>query len=212
MKSKKKLWLSMTIVLAVLIAAIGGTYAFFTARRTASQNKFTVGTLDLSVTGDNNVANEPFVVENIGQNGHINGTKTWTIKNTGSLPGRLLVRLDGLTNVEGGCVNDQVKEVEPNCADPAKEGDLGKDLAAKLALDGVDQVNSTLATDQQNKMGDDWNALTPIVLQPNETRTVAMSWDAPETAYGNEIQGDAVKFDMVFRLIQLINGPTPVNH
>lgn len=209
MKNKKKLWLSIMIIAGVAIAAIGGSYAYFTAQRTAAQNKFAVGTLDMSATGDNSVANEPFVVENIGANGNISGSKTWTIKNTGTLPGRLLVKLNNVVNEENGC-NDQEKTTEPNC-EADNFGEMGSVVTANVALDGIDKVSSTLATDQQNKIGNDWNAMTPVIIPAGEQKTVNIHWATLETAYGNEIQSDSVKFDTTFRLIQVINGPTPTN-
>lgn len=210
MKNKKNVWISLMLITLIGGGAAVGTFAYFTAQRTAAVNKFQVGTLDMSVTGNNSVANEPFVVENIGENGNISGTKTWTVKNIGSLPGRLQVRLNNVVNEENGC-NDQEKVVEPNCDDPAKEGDLGPVINAIVALDGVDKVSSTLATNQQSKIGDDWNALDPVIIPAGGQKTVTIHWATPETAYGNEIQSDSVKFDTGFRLIQLINGPTPAN-
>lgn len=210
MKKTPRVWLSVLVILGVLGVAGAGSYAFFTARRTVQQSKFTVGTLDLSVTGNNNTANEPFVIDNIGENGNISGTKTWTIKNTGSLPGRLLVKLNNVVNEENAC-NDQEKETEAGC-DADTNGEMGGVVTAVVALDGADKVSSTLATDQQAKIGTDWNALDPIVTIPaGGEKTVTIHWNTPETAYGNEIQSDSVKFDTVFRLVQLINGPTPAN-
>jgi len=146
----------------------------------------------------------------MGDNANISGTKTWTVKNTGSLPGRLLVRLQNVINTENGC-NDQEKTAEPTCADPGNEGDLGKVITLKVALDGTDKVSSTLATDQQTKIGADWSALPEIVLQPNEERTITTYWAADENSYGNEVQSDDIQFDVNFRLIQLINGAAPSN-
>lgn len=208
MKNNKKIWLG--IVLAILVAGGAGaaTFAFFTAQRTASTNKFTAGTLDMNVQSDS-VVNKPFVIENMGENANIDGTQTWTVKNTGTLPGRLLVRVKSLANKENGC-NDQETATEPACASDT-EGELGGVITLNVALDGVDKVNSTLATVNQSKVGNDWNALTPIVLQANESRTITAHWATPETAYGNEIQSDSLEFDLNFRLIQLINGPTPGN-
>jgi len=208
----KKIWLSVGLILLVAGGAIAGTAAYFTAQRTASTNKFTAGTLDMNVQS-NGIVNEPFVIENMGSNANIDGTKTWTIKNTGTLPGRLLVRLQNVVNKENGCANDQEKAADPTCDTPGKEGDLGKVIALNVALDGVDKVSSDLQTVNQSKIGDDWNAIAPIiVVQPGESTTVTTHWATPETGYGNEIQGDSTEFDINFRLIQLINGPTPANH
>jgi len=207
-QKKKRLLLSLLVILIVGGGAIAGTFAFFTARRTVSQSKFTAGTLDLDVKS-NNVALEPFVIDNIGENGDISGAKTWTVTNTGTLPGRLLVRLQNVENKENGC-NDQEKATEPNCeADDL--GEMGGVITLNVALNGTDVVSSTLATDQQSKIGLDWNALTPVIVQPGESVTVGAHWDTPESAYGNEIQSDSVGFNMDFRLIQQISGPTPTN-
>lgn len=207
--NKKKIWLSIALVTLVAGASIGATVAFFTAQRSASTNTFTAGTLDMNVQSDS-VVNKPFVIENMGDNANISGTQTWTIKNTGTLPGRALIRLQNVVNKENGC-NDQEKATEAGCeADVV--GELGGVVTLNIALDGVDQVSSTLATANQSKIGDDWNALTPIILAPNESRTITAHWATPETAYGNEIQSDSLEFDLNFRLIQLINGPTPANN
>lgn len=205
----KKVWYSIIMIGVVVALAVGGTYAYLTASRTTSANRFAAGTLDLDVAANGNKL-EPFVIENMGNNANISGTKTWTIKNTGSLPGRLLLRLQNVVNNENGC-NDQEKVADPTCDTPGKQGDLGKAVTLKIALDGVDQASSTLATDQQAKMGTDWTALPQIVLQPNEERTITAHWVADENSYGNEIQSDDTQFDVNFRLIQLINGETPNN-
>lgn len=205
----KKIWYSVSLIALVIGLAGAGTYAYFTATRTTSANRFTAGTLDLDVAANGNKL-EPFIIENMGDNANISGTKTWTIKNTGTLPGRLLLRLQNVINTENGC-NDQEKVADPTCEEPGDEGELGNAVLLKVALDGVDQVQSTLATDQMTKVGSDWVALPEIVLQADEERTVTVHWAADENSYGNEIQSDDVQFDVNFRLIQLINGETPSN-
>ena len=207
--NNKKVWLSIGAVVIVTGSAVAATAAYFTAQRTASTNKFTAGTLDMNVQSDS-VVDKPFVIENMGDNANISGTQTWTVKNTGTLPGRLLVRLRDVVNKENGC-NDQETATEPACASDT-EGELGGVITLNVALDGVDKVSSTLATVNQSKVGNDWNGLTPIVLQANESRTITAHWATPESAYGNEIQSDSLEFDMNFRLVQLINGPTPANN
>lgn len=206
----KKVLLSVLIITIIVVGAGTATWAYLTATRTASTNKFTAGTLDLDVSANGNKL-EPFVIENMGDNANISGTKTWTIKNTGTLPGRLLVRLQNLVNKENTCANDQEKTADPTCDQPSKDGNLGGVVSLNIALDGVDKVNSTLATANVSKIGNDWNALTPVILAPNESRTITAHWATDETQYGNEIQGDSLEFDTNFRLIQLINGPTPSN-
>lgn len=208
MKKNKKLILSILLLLLAVIGAVAGTFAFFTAQRSTTANRFAAGTLDLNVAS-NNVVNEPFVIENLGATGNISGSKSWVVRNTGTLPGRFLLRLQNVNNQENGC-NDQEKAAEPAC-DNDNKGELGALLTLKVKLDDDDVVSTTLADNQVSKLGQDWNALTPIVLQPNEERTVTAYWALGEDEYGNEIQSDSVDFNMNFRLIQLISGPTPSN-
>ncbi len=208
MDKQKKLFISIMIIGVVLAAGVGATIAYFFATRTVSTSKFTTGTLDLDVSS-NGTKLEPFVIENMGDNANISGTKTWTVKNTGTLPGRLLVRLQNVGNQENGC-NDQEKAAEAGC-EVDSEGELGAVINLKVDLDSVEKVNSTLATANQSKVGLDWNGLTPVIVGAGETKTITAHWAADENTYGNEIQSDSIRFDMNFRLIQLINGPTPAN-
>ena len=156
------------------------------------------------------MVNQPFVLENLGDDANISGTKTYTIKNTGTLPGRLMLRLQNVANLENGC-NDPETADEPNCANDT-EGELGALINLQIARDGTNVVNSTLATANVGKVGNDWAGLTPIILQPDETTDVTLSWNLGRDEYGNNVQSDSVGFDANFRLIQkLSTGPTPSN-
>ncbi|OGK45011.1 hypothetical protein A2957_01110 [Candidatus Roizmanbacteria bacterium RIFCSPLOWO2_01_FULL_38_11] len=209
MKVNRRLLTSVVIVGITAIAAIAGTAAYFTSTRTAQSNKFETGTIDLDVKSGG-VVNQPFVLENLGDDANISGTKTYTIKNTGTLPGRLMLRLQNVANLENGC-NDPETADEPNCANDT-EGELGALINLQIARDGTNVVNSTLATANVGKVGNDWAGLTPIILQPDETTDVTLSWNLGRDEYGNNVQSDSVGFDANFRLIQkLSTGPTPSN-
>ncbi|MFZ2226034.1 MAG: TasA family protein [Candidatus Moraniibacteriota bacterium] len=205
----KKVLYSLGIIGIITGLTVSGTYAYFTANQKMGANRFMAGTLDLDVSADGNKL-EPFVIENIGSDGNVGGTKTWTVKNTGSLPGRLFVGLRDVINLENGC-NDQEKAVDPTCDSPEKQGDLGKIVTLNIALDGVDKVNSTLAPDKQQKIGSDWEALSAIILQPNEQKTITAHWAADASSYGNEIQSDETQFNINFRLNQLTTSASSSN-
>ena len=209
--NKKKIWLSGALVVLVGTTAAVGTFAYFSATRTVTTSKFTTGTLDLNVASNGSVL-EPFVIENLGANANIDGTKTWTITNTGSLPGKFLVRLKNVANKENGC-NDQEASAEPACAADTL-GELGNVINLKLTVDNetTPRTQSTLATANENVTGLAWNAAAPIIMESDDTKTVTASWAVGENDYGNEIQSDSVEFDMNFRLLQIINGPTPTNN
>ncbi|MFH2019300.1 MAG: hypothetical protein ABII80_01670, partial [bacterium] len=183
--NNKKLFVSILAMTGVAIGAGIGTAAFLSARRTTSVNRFEAGTLDLDVVS-NGEAVAPFVIENLGETGDISGEKTWTITNTGTLPGRLLVRIKNLVNQENGC-NDQEAEAEPACtADTV--GELGSKITLKLNLDGSDQtalngtdvVSSFLADADVGNIGSAWKALPTITLQPNDVVTVQAHWATGE--------------------------------
>jgi len=198
----KKFTYSILAILLVTSLSVIGTYSYFSATRTTNANKFSVGTLDLDVESNGSKL-EPFVIENLGNKVNISGTKTWTIKNTGSLPGQLFLNLQNVVNNENGC-NDQEKAADPTCDAPGKLGNLGNIITLKVQFDGIDQVQSTLATDQQDKIGTDWAALSPVILQAGEEKTITAHWLTDGSSYGNEIQGDDTQFDMNFRLAQVI--------
>lgn len=210
MKNKKIL----ISVLVVLLAATGGyaaISAFFSVRQTVTDSQFTVGTLDMSVTGNNNVANEPFVVTNIGASGGISGGKVWTIKNTGSLPGRLFFRFQNVVNAENNC-NAPEKEADPTCEVANDPGELGAVLQTVVSLGGTPVLTGkTLSTADAATYGPAWSALDNVIIDAGASKTVGVAWSADENAYGNEIQSDSVGFNADFRLVQLITGPTPTN-
>ncbi len=201
---KKKIFISLLIITAVGGLGFAATRAFFTDRETSTGSTFTVGTMDLAV-GDANGSNvDPFVIEGIGASGDISGSKTWTVRNTGSLPGRVYFKLDNVVNYDNGC-NEPEALVDTTCGTPgAGQGELGNVITAKVAWDGVEKVNSTLATANQGKIGTDWSALTPIILQGGESKTLKMEWATGQNDYGNEIQSDSLTFDSVFDLEQLV--------
>ncbi len=204
----KKVIYSLLLIVVIAASASIGTYAYFTATRTTTANRFVAGTLDLNVSSNGSVL-EPFVITNMGENGTIGGEKTWEVKNTGSLPGRFYIRLQNVNNTDNGC-NDQEKMAEPTCeADNA--GELGNVVNLKVLVDGSEKASSTLATANMANVGTQWSALSPIIVQPGQTILVKTIWSADENAYSNEIQSDEVLFDMNLRLIQNISGPQPAN-
>ncbi|MCR4326440.1 MAG: CalY family protein [Candidatus Roizmanbacteria bacterium] len=210
MNTRTRILISVLVLATLGAGTYAATQAFFSARRTTTENRFQTGTLDLNVAENGGQAADPFVIDNAGADGEISGSKTWTVKNTGSLPGRLFLRLQNVDNKENGC-NDPEIEAEPDCASTT-QGELGNVITLNVALDGVNAVSSTLATNQQAAIGTAWNGLTPIILQPNQTVEVGLNWAAGADDYGNEVQSDSVTFDADFRLIQVTNnGPTPTN-
>lgn len=167
---KKKVYISLVIIALVGGLGYAATQAFFTARETATGSTFTVGTLDLSVNDDKDVI-EPFIVAGIGASGNISGGKEWTVKNIGTLPGRLFFSLADLTNLENGC-NKPEKQLEPEC-EADNLGELGSVITANVSVDGTPYVSSTLETANEGVFGSTWRtqpmlSSLPVVLPLSE--------------------------------------------
>lgn len=225
MKNKRRVFLSLLIIAGISVLAYVATSAFFTARRTQAGNKFTMGTLDLQV-GVTPQA-EPFVVSNIGEDGTITNQKIWKVKNTGTLPGRMFVRLRKLVNIENNC-NDQERVAEPSCTPSTTEGgEMGSKLTTGLYfkdtvatdVSAMTQVgtNHTLATADMDTYGADWNAFTPVIIPAGGEKYFGIKWYAGPNDYGNEIQDDSLEFEIEANLVQSTNAqgettfPTPTN-
>lgn len=204
------------IVLSILIIimAIGGTFlatrAYFQATGTAAGNKITAGTLDMTVGGAQGTAIENFVADNIGAVGDVSGTKTWTVKNTGTLPGRLYFRIQDVVNDENGC-NQPEGLVDKTCDNPGPgEGELGKALKFNVYLNGVLVKLTDLDTANQDVIKDTWNSLPKVMIPAGGSADVKIEYLAGETDYGNEVQSDSVSFNTRFDLVQdTTAAPTP---
>ncbi|MDD5073775.1 MAG: TasA family protein [Candidatus Shapirobacteria bacterium] len=199
----KRVLLSVGIIITVASLTFLVTRAFFSDTETGTGSTFTMGTLELQVDGGAVVA--PFVVDNIGEHGDVEGGHVWTITNSGSLPGRLYFAIDNLANWENDC-NKPESRVDSSCGNPGQgEGELGETLNVAITLDGQEVVSSDFSDVNQDKIGTDWRALAPVVIPAGESVDVAMLWSASGDDYGNEIQSDSVTFDTVFTLEQLVD-------
>lgn len=202
---RKKIFLSLFIITVIGGVSVAATRAFFSNRETSTGSTFTAGTLDLKVGDADGTNVEPFIISGIGASGDISGSKTWVVKNTGSLPGRLYLNLRNIVNYENGC-NEPEAIGDTTCGTPgAGEGELGNVVVAKVYLDDVEKVSSNLNEANVAKIGTDWSALEPIILEGGAQTTIKIEWNTPQSAYGNEIQSDSLTFDVDFDLVQLIN-------
>lgn len=140
-----------------------------------------------------------YILDNLGETANFKGTRSWVISNQSGTDKILDIALENVINLENGC-NDQEKAVQPDCDQVGKVGDFGKIINLKVALDGIDRVESTLANDQQDKIANDWANLPAVVLKPKEKRIITIHWFVNENFYKNEIQSDSVSFEVVFNL------------
>jgi predicted ribosomally synthesized peptide with SipW-like signal peptide len=97
MEINRKVLISLFII-GILALGIGwGTYSYFSDTETSSGNRFTAATLDLEVGGSS------ILVINVGNiaPGYDSGFYKWILKNVGSIPGKLSVTIDIISDDEG---------------------------------------------------------------------------------------------------------------
>jgi len=212
---KRKILLSAFIISLVGGGGYAASQALFTDTETGTDSSFTVGTLDMDIDGNNGdpTAFDNFAVTNIGADGTVSGGKTWTINNTGSLPGNLTFALASLANAENGC-NEPEALSDVTCANPGPtEGELGEAMTVTVLLDddgatgpnpATTVVTSDLATANQGVYAADWNTNAGTVEIPaGGSVDVTMNWETDPSSYGNEIQSDSLGFDVSFVLEQV---------
>lgn len=202
---KKQLAISLLIILVVIVATVAVTGAYFTSKVVTKDSIFTVGTLDMQVGSDSGATIQPFVIDNIGANGVNSGTKSWTITNTGTLTGRLFMKLENLKNLENGC-NGPEAAADNTCGNPGVgEGELGKLISVKLFQNDNFVAESTLDEANKETLSNAWGSQAPILLESGKTITIKLGWELSPEKYGNEIQSDSLSFDVDFDLSQVTN-------
>jgi len=199
----KKIFLSLAIIIAVSSFSFLLTKAYFTDERTSNGNTFIVGTLNLEVGDSQNNQIEPFVISNLG-NGEIAGQKVWKLKNTGSLPGQLIINFDNILNNENGC-NTPESEVDQTCNNPGTgEGELGNVISANFYINNIFKTSISLNENGANTLSNYWkNDSNTFILEPNQEVELKIEW-FESGSYGNEIQSDSLSFDLNLNLQQVI--------
>jgi predicted ribosomally synthesized peptide with SipW-like signal peptide len=175
--------LASIFVIGMLALAMGwGTYSYFSDTETSSGNKFTAGTLDLKVNGNDDPLVAVITVENV-EPGDF-GSKVITLKNEGTLDGIAKLHIKNVVNSAGA-----TPEPEPTPDD----GELGEKLLVTIKYDSTVIVS-----------GKTLNELNSIVyalgaLGAGAEKDVTVFWWVPSDV-GNEIMGDIVTFDIEFLL------------
>jgi predicted ribosomally synthesized peptide with SipW-like signal peptide len=202
---KKIIGLSIAALLIIGIVAVG-TYAYFSDTAASTGNTWTAGTLTLGLVTTGAATN---ATASVSPAGSINnsmqftnvkpgssGTITWTLNNTGNVPGTLTL-VSATTFGQGGA---------PNAPEAAAETALGgvKGLDTGITIwvtrDGTDILGSTGTYVAMSGLQ------AALNLELNKTITIGtpmvyvLNWQVP-TSVGNEIQGDSANSISLSRLI-----------
>jgi len=198
--------LGLTIAaLMVMVMVGGGTWAYFTDTETSANNSLSAGTMDLNIDGGNSAVNT-FTASNVtpGES----GVGSSTLANVGNLGGELDITISAITNT-GGSGGTEFEDGVGNLGGEAvmamyidvdqsgdfNAGDIGLkadatvySYPATLQYDTIDNYDSTI-----------WDAAASMASTAQYDVTI--DWEVPTSA-GNNIQGDAISFGILFTLEQ----------
>ena len=218
----RKILLGMMMIGLVAALAGAGMYAYFNDTETVGENVITAGTLDLEVSGDP----VTITVSDIAPGWE--GGYRWTLKNVGSISGKVSVEFSAITNLDNVQTEPElIAEAQPwhvirsTLGDP-DNGELGEYLSTTggYYYPGWNEFITARNTGPPNSYGiQGLNSLggntydTGVTLGAGEEmgfglvlvlREDLRAWDgfAQHDIDDNVIQGDSVEFDIIFHLAQ----------
>jgi predicted ribosomally synthesized peptide with SipW-like signal peptide len=178
---------SLLIIVAVAAVAGGVTYSYFFDEETSTGNTFTAGTLDLELT-NGETSNAPFVIGNV-----VPGWEkviTYTVKNAGSVDGKLSLASADVTNTDSTGTGEFV----------GGGAHLGENIHIDIDTDG----NGTYDLLDFSTLADQSYSGSPAFttdLNAGITKTIHVRLYVP-IEVKNEIQGDSVTGGFTVRLDQ----------
>lgn len=178
----KKILLSILIIGTVAVVAGAGTWAAFSDTEKSSGNTLTAGTMDLQLSADGTnfyqgISSALSIADVYpGATGAMTGAIT--VKNVGSVPGKLTWTTAVASNDENGLTDPEVK-----ASDDATTGELGPYVTITYTADGTSV-----------------DPATGVTIAPGATVTIAANYLIADA--GNNIQSDIATFDVDFTLTQ----------
>ena len=133
------------IIIGVVAGMMGaGTFSYFSDTETIANNTFTAGTLDLTVNGGDEPITCLFSADNMAP-GHTYNAGTITLRNNGSIPGRLTVKVSNPISHENGLMEPEIAdgdlpgvEIDPTGYDAnAGDGELWDQITVAIWIEGL---------------------------------------------------------------------------
>lgn len=223
-----KLLSIIVTVVALAALGVGGTLAVFSDVETSTGNTFTAGTLNLvnTVAGTGPAGKFVVTAGGDGINGNVvfggdvvklvpgdSGSITWSLQNTGTIPGTLTI-LAALTSSENGLI-----EPETFAGDTGGTGELDLYMGVKLTRDGAFLVGTAGNYGIWSALVTALNAESRAMAGGAVTPVYVLSWSlasdlkgaGPDFLFGNVddvlvddniIQSDSLALDITFTLTQ----------
>jgi predicted ribosomally synthesized peptide with SipW-like signal peptide len=210
---KKILFGIMSIVLCV--GLMGAAFASFSDTATSTGNRFAAGTLDVNcvISGTGNGAS---VNENAdGTNDYVTfsnlkpgdaGSITWTITNTGSLPGSVMIHRTLINDYDGVNTGPEMA-IEGSGITATTPGELAKNmwLSSTCTINGVSTFDNPPYSNWmylEGTYGPNQFDHLPKILTSGSTLQVTYAWSIPIDV-GNIIQGDTFTLNFTIDLDQI---------
>ena len=200
----KRILISLAIIGAVSAIVVGATTAYFSDTETASGNTFTAGTLNLQV-GNDDPYTEHITIDNITPSP---GFPDWvwvgpvyTVKNIGTLPGKLSIEFRNVVNEENGR-----REPEIEAGDESEDsGELGEylKLVNVTAKIGTGKWTPIYTWPYLSVNDTDGRTFDIGILEAGETAKLDLDWWLSDDPNINVVQSDSVEFDIIFKLEQV---------
>ena len=138
----KKILISLITIAAVAAIAVGGTVAYFSDTETSTGNTFSTGTLNLKVNGNNGPFTLLFSADNM-KPGHDYNAGCVILKNNGSMPGEITVKVTNLESKENGLYEPEIsdgdvagQEIDPTGYNAnSGDGELWDQITVKMCFD-----------------------------------------------------------------------------
>ncbi|MBP7875572.1 hypothetical protein KA012_01075 [Candidatus Woesebacteria bacterium] len=206
--NKKTIQSLIVITITLTIAGAALTQSLYRDIQQSDRSQFAMGTLDLLLNDENNMAASSIEISNIGERDSLEGSKIWVVKNNGSLPGKLSVDISNLVSQENGC-NEPEALIDSTCADPGVGlGELGAATLITLEMDDGKTIQSLVTTDLgPNGLANfqqQWlDQVGKIVLPPGKSVSFILSWTIQGDEQSNQLQSDSLAFDVTFILNQI---------
>lgn len=195
-----KIVLSLIMIIAVAVIAIGATGAYFSDTETSNSNTFAASVLDLNVNNtDTNVV--MFAVSDVVPGA--TGNQQIVLNNVGNLNGFLDISFANLVNDDVSC-NEPESDVDTNCGD-GEVGELANNLDILTYIDQDENDIYASGTDELIYNGKALNIvgekLSDYSLTASSSKDFLIEWSV-NSDVGNIIQSDKVGFDVQFELAQ----------
>lgn len=202
---KRKLVISGLALIAAVATVSGATYALFTSTVSTPDQSVAAGTINLEFANvglSNSVVGIPFNVTNA-KPGDTGTTKYLTVKNTGSLPATVAVKIKKISDNDNDC-NATEQLVDITCGDG--QGELDENLNLFVngwvgvgdVLESLEVGQSALVRDMEGTQYD-----STFVLDAGATSSQrSVGWSIPASV-GNVIQSDSVSFQIVLEATQI---------